>query len=412
MPLTIEFCDCLKEKLEWGKYVSPVFDRKQPPFNWYSFKHSYSSELVSKVFSMFGINKGDVIFDPFCGGGTTLIQAKLMGYNSIGLDISPFPVFLTNVLTTTYDTKKLKESFKIISYEIDSNISIPDVDILKKAFSNKTLNYIFSLKKSINSFEPPYKDFFLFSLLSILNDVSKAKKSGGFLRITEQKKQSRKTIQRAFIDKTQKLIDEADCYQFSNCYANAFIGDARNYPSSISEKSFDAILTSPPYPNRHDYTRIYALELLIGFIDDNPTLKSLRYNTLRSHVEAKKQYDTNHFIIPNELEEIIAILKEKELNNPQIVDTLYGYFEDIYLCLREMKKVLKINKYIGLVVSNVRFAGVMIPVDELLGEIGEQVGLSLQEIFILRYRGNSSQQMAKYERQPCRETLIIWKNGN
>ncbi|HDZ85988.1 MAG TPA: hypothetical protein ENH35_05620 [Candidatus Moranbacteria bacterium] len=71
--------------------------------------------------------------------------------------------------------------------------------------------------------------------------------------------------------------------------------------------------------------------------------------------------------------------------------------------------VLKDEGRIGLVVSNVRYAGIMIPVDELLGEIGEQVGLKLQHIYVLRYRGNSSQQMLKHQKEPVRESLIVWQ---
>jgi len=57
---------------------------------------------------LFALPKGSTIFDPFCGGGTTLIKAKLDGYNAVGLDISPFSVFLINSLTKSYDTGRLK----------------------------------------------------------------------------------------------------------------------------------------------------------------------------------------------------------------------------------------------------------------------------------------------------------------
>ena len=79
----------------------------------------------------------------------------------------------------------------------------------------------------------------------------------------------------------------------------------------------------------------------------------------------------------------------------------------MFLSLREMKDVLRPGGKIGLVVSNVRFAGVMIPVDELLAEIGEQAGLNLKNIYLLRYRGNSSQQMKEFNRQPSRESIIF-----
>jgi DNA modification methylase len=415
--LKISDCSCylrkeakLTQKLEWGKYVSPLSDKNSSPFNWYAFKHRFGSELAAKIFSMFGVSKGQTVFDPFCGGGTTLIKAKLNGYKSVGIDISPFSVFLTNTLLRTYNPSKLRKEIGKISHKIDPNVKIPDVTILKKAFSESSLKYIYSLRTAIESLAAPEKDFFFLSLLSILNSVSKAKKSGGFLRITDQRKVSPYTVKRMFLQATHEFIKELETFKYPKSSARAYLGDARNYPDIVRKNKYDAILTSPPYPNRHDYTRIYELELLVGFINNNQSLKSLRYETLRSHVEAKKKYESNGYVPPLLLQKNIEELRKRELNNPQIISTLYGYFEDMYLCLKEMATVLKPNKYVGLVVSNVRFAGVVICVDELLSEIGEQAGLSAKEIYVLRHRGNSSQQMKRYKRTPIRESLVVWKS--
>jgi len=272
------------------------------------------------------------------------------------------------------------------------------------------LQYIYSLRDSINSLRNPKKNFFLLSLLSILNDVSKAKKAGGFLRIIEQRRVPLQVVKSKFIKTAERFIDDLMHYNYSDASAVARLGDARDYPIAIKSQQYDAILTSPPYLNRHDYTRIYELELLVGFINSNQTLKNLRYETLRSHVEAKEKYEIEGYIVPKLLQKQINKLTKRELNNTQIISTLYGYFEDMYQCLQEMSNVLKPGGRIGLVVSNVRFAGIMIPVDELLAEIGEQVGLGLETIYVLRFRGNSAQQMLKHKRKPSRESLIVWKH--
>ena len=88
---------------------------------------------------------------------------------------------------------------------------------------------------------------------------------------------------------------------------------------------------------------------------------------------------------------------------------IHGYFEDMYLSLAEMSRCLKLGGRISLIVSNVRFAGVTIPVDEILSEIGLQTGLYPVEIWVVRQRGNSSQQMRQYNRKPSRESIVIWE---
>ncbi len=399
----------ITDKLEWGKFVSPLSDKNAAPFNWYAFKHRFGSELVSKIFDLFSLSKGSTVFDPFCGGGTTIIKAKLDGYNAVGLDISPFSVFLINSLSKTYDTNRLKKAFKNISHKVNPNVDIPDVAILQKSFSEHTLKYIYSIKNSINSLSSPERDFFLFSLLRILDNASKAKKSGGFLRITNQRKVPLEVVKKMFVESSEKLMADVNTFKYTDSFVTAKIGDARQYPSEIKKKKYDAILTSPPYPNRHDYTRIYELELLVGFIENNQSLKRLRYETLRSHVEAKEKYKSTDYVRPLLLDKKIKELDKRELNNTKIVSTIDGYFEDMYLALREMSSVMKMGGKIGLVVSNVRFAGVGIPVDELLARTGEQVGLKIKDIYVLRYRGNSSQQMREYKREPARESLIIWE---
>lgn len=304
----------------------------------------------------------------------------------------------------------LNQGQKCIDHQVNLNVHIPDVPLLRKSFSEKTLKYIYSLKDYIDQISKPERDFFYVILLGILNETSKAKKSGGFLRITNQRKVPPNAVKKRYLNAMKKFLADVKSISFKNVNAEAHLGDARKYTNFIKSRKYDAIFTSPPYPNRHDYTRIYQLELLLGFIDTNKSLKSLRYKTLRSHVEAKERFKAKNYKIPSILEKKIDHLGKRELNNKKIIPTLYGYFEDMYLSIKEMKNVIKKNKYIGLVVSNVRFSGILIPVDELLAEIGKQVGLENQNIYVLKYRGNSPQQMLKYDKVPTRESLIIWKS--
>jgi site-specific DNA-methyltransferase (adenine-specific) len=50
--------------------------------------------LLERIISLV-TDPGDTVLDPFCGSGTTLLAAELLGRNSIGIDISPEAVHLT-----------------------------------------------------------------------------------------------------------------------------------------------------------------------------------------------------------------------------------------------------------------------------------------------------------------------------
>lgn len=405
----------IKKIDDFGPLISPVRDQSTPIHNWHSFKHSYSRELVKKLIEEFELSNGDWVLDPFCGGGTTLLACKELGINSIGYDILPFSVFLSNVKTRNYNIKSIKQRLKI--FRSNGNLKkistdLPNINIINKAFDKKVKIKLLELKNNINRIrEEDIKNFYMLGLLSILESLSNTSKSGGFLRIIDRDVSSEDVFP-TYIQKINKMIGDLEFInkksKSSKVQANAKLADSRKFST---RKKFDAIITSPPYPNRHDYTRIYSLEMIFNFVKNNDELKKIRYNTLRSHVEARKRFDSNGYKKPKIINKLITQIRKSGLNNIKVPDTIEGYFEDMYLSLCQMKKHLKRNGKIGLVISNVRYGGVSIPVDEILSEIGEQIGLKTKAIWLSRYRGNSSQQMKEYKRNPSRESIIVWENN-
>jgi len=393
--------------------ISPRIDINRPIYNWHSFKHSYSKGLVDNLITDFGLKKGSWVMDSFCGGGTTLLACKEAGINSSGFDILPFSVFLSNVKTRSYDIDKLLMEQKRFKFADKISINIPaltNIPIAKKAFSSNVRKELIRIKQGVEEIKDnDIRDFYNLGLLSILESVSNTSKSGGFLRIVDKEIQS-STVKNIFTKRIESMI--ADVKQFNaSCYhrdvtTSAKYCDARNIKTN---RRYDAIITSPPYPNRHDYSRIYSLEMLFDFVSNNDDLKNIRYETLRSHVEAKRKYEAKDYIKPKSVIKLIGKIKSNGVNNPQVIEMIEGYFEDMYLAIKEMHDKLDDNGKIALVVSNVRFSGVNIPVDQILSETGEQVGLKPKAIWLARYRGNSSQQMGEYKRKPSRESIVIWE---
>lgn len=391
--------------------VSSMRDRNKPVYRWHAYKHSFSKELVDNLLDEFNLSENSWVLDPFVGSGTTLLACKERKINSIGFDISPFAVFLANTKLENYDTGELNKVFEEISKKIliDPDIiefPLPDIPLMKKAFRKEIWNEIISIKNEILKIKnKKIRNLFLLALFSILESSSNTTKSGGFLRITNRRIR-RDSIAKMFLDAAKAMIDDLENFKMKRGHGEwkATIGDARKLNTS---KKFDAIITSPPYLNRHDYTRIYSLELILNFVKNNSELKKLRYSTLRSHVEAKPLFQKNGYEEPLRLKNIINKIEQNGTNNERIVYMIRGYFEDMYRCLKEMKERLKPNGKIAIVVSNVRFSGINIPVDLVLAKIGEYVGLQIMEIKVARFRGNSSQQMRDYNKKSSRESIII-----
>lgn len=400
---------------QYRSLISPARDRNEPIYNWHAFKHSYSKNLVEKLVRNFNLKKGSWVLDPFCGGGTTLLACKELGINSRGFDILPFSVFLSNVKVRTYDPRELRQQFKNFnkgSGSMSKNVVLPDIAIVNKAFREDVKTELLYLKHKIKAIRnPEVKDFYMLGLLSILESVSNTSKSGGFLRIIKRNI-SGKDVYPKYSSRIEAMIKDVekfnDALKFPKVKADAEVSDSRRFSA---KRKFDAIITSPPYPNRHDYTRIYGLELIFNFIRDNNELKQIRYNTLRSHVEARKRFEAQNYKQPAIIRKIIDRVEKAGLNNSKVPEMISGYFEDMFLSLSQMQRCLKGGGKLALVVSNVRFGGVNIPVDQILARIGEQAGLRTDAIFTARYRGNSAQQMGRFKRKPSRESIVVWRKG-
>jgi len=401
------------EKPELGPFISPQRNQHIPIHNWYTFKHGYSRDLAVNLIANLDLFEGSWVLDPFCGSGTTLLTCKEFGINSRGFDILPFSVYLSNVKIGDYHDRELARELDLLRNNSDTycrRTELPDIPLLNKAFEPGIKNELLLLKEKIESiYDPRIRSFFNLGFLSILESVSKTSKAGGFLRIVERDV-SPSIIQSKFLTKLASMINDVtesnDSKKYKRVSSLAKIGDARSIPTN---RKFDAVITSPPYPNRHDYTRIYSLEMVFDFVSSNEELKKIRYDTIRSHVEAKRKYQASGYKKPHILDRLISEVKRNGTNNPRVIEMLEGYFEDMYLCLSEISRCLKQNGRVAFVISNVRFAGVNILVDEILSDIGSQVGLSTREIWAVRYRGNSSQQMRYYGRKPSRESIIIWE---
>lgn len=433
--------------------VSFQANKKVPIYNWFTFKEGFSSEMV-KLFIKEYPKKEGMILDPFAGSGTTLLSAREKGFDSLGIEIMPIGDFILksklifetiNLNRLSEEAKKLKK-INLKNYPQNQKCSYNHIPITEKAFHPDTerklngfLNYISDLK------DEEVKQIFSFACFCILEKISFTRKDGQCLRWDYRSKKGKSKFNKGkifdfeealFSQLNQIISDLRNMHIFCNqkklrSKIELKSGSSLEILPQLEDNAFDMIISSPPYCNRYDYTRTYALELVyLGL--NNTEIKELRQNLLSCTVENKDKIDflknisekynrTESFYKAEQifksnkaLQEVLTLLElyksEKKLNNPGISRMVKNYFYEHAFVILEMARLLKKGGRVYYVNDNVRYAGEVVPVDLILSEFAKKSGLTVKKIYKLQNgKGNSSQQMGTHGRQELRKCVYYWE---
>ena len=97
--------------LNWKEKDLPERIRTKHVHRLHPYLGKFIPQLVEIFLRKYNPNK---VYDPFCGSGTTLVEAKSLGINSIGCDISEFNILLSKVKTDDYDINLLEKEINDI----------------------------------------------------------------------------------------------------------------------------------------------------------------------------------------------------------------------------------------------------------------------------------------------------------
>lgn len=388
---------------------------------WYYYKEGFSPTLVENAIETLGLTSTDLIVDPFNGSGTVTLTAAMKGIKSYGFEVNPFTAFIakTKVKSVSIDTfdnvcedvlvgvKKQKKS-PLLTFSTFSE------------YSNKS-KWLFNAD-ILNSFEggmsildkikdESVKDIMKLSLIGSTMDNSNARRDGKCLRyknhwteLNLDKVSFSKALEKRLLAIREDLLNEEELIS-----PQIICGDSRSIIEQELAEKFSLCITSPPYLNTFDYTDIYRPELFLGqFVNSMSELYNLRLKTVRSHVQAKwSKPNQNNFGTLYDVA-IREILQRREnLMHRDIPLMIQAYFEDMQNILLALRNKAKNEAELWLVVSTSAYAGIEIPVDMIIGEIGNKVGWYLKDIGVLRYL---KKRKSKYsdDINQLRESVVIF----
>ncbi len=401
------------DKTDSGWMAKPAPLLQAPVHRWFAFPHSYSAALVEKIIDAWDLGPADRVLDPFVGAGTTVVVAKGHGIPAIGMDSSPLSVLVSRAKIADYDPDGLAGEWSRVRTSMPKSAPrVPphESPLIKRAFTRTAWPWVVALRDAVLSVRSQTnRDFLSVAYLRVMREVCRAVSDGGWLRWTRRRPSGHDLLQRMDRVVGMMIADVRSRSKQARAEGGWEVvqGDARFPPESLGK--FSAVICSPPYPNRHDYSRVFAPELLLTFCDEDG-LKQSRYASFRSHVEARPpNVPLNGYSPPSRLARTLRRLEKAPLTDRRVLPMIAGYFQDSFLVLKALRGHLRKGSRLAFVVGNVRHAGVMVEVDEYLAEIAERLGYRREPSWIIRYRGNSAQQMERFGRSPARESVVMLK---
>lgn len=394
--------------------------------DWYRFVLSFPAHLVRDYIRGFGLSEKDTILDPFCGTGTTLVEAKLHGIPSIGIEANTMAHFACSVKVDWFinpdelldhAAKIAKKAEKIIESETAPRTLEKEqfALLLKNSISQKPLHKCLILLEEIKGAKnSPYRQHELLAFAKSLVFFDSNLHFGPEVGVRRTKKHDAHVVENWLVE-IHKMANDLRQSCHGNVIDTSSIvhhADARQAAELLSPRSISAIFTSPPYPNEKDYTRTTRLEsVLLGFIKDREDLRNLKKSLLCSNTRnAYKCNDDDKWV--SDHAKIQALAEEIERRRISMGKTSgferqYArvtrlYFGGMARHLAELRAFLKPGAYLGYVVGDqASFLQVMIHTGQLLAEIAQSLGYRVVGIDLFRTR------LATATRQQMREKVVV-----
>ena len=408
--------------------------------DWYRFVLSFPPHLVREYLERFEAHFESRVLDPFCGTGTTLVECKKLGIPCAGLEANPMAYFATQVKTDWIpDPDDLLSHSQFIAAEAtvvlakqgiedyvifaapqdeakpDELKTLPEdiaqlllTDSISPLPLHKTLVLLECIRKHRDN---RYIGHQLLALARALVGPIGNLHFGPEVGVGKPKRDA--PVLSDWLSGIRVMCDDLRSLREKGIApAKVYQADARCISETLSPRSIDIVITSPPYPNEKDYTRTTRLEsVLLGFIRSKNDLRSLKYALVRSNTRGVYKADTDDEWVSEhaEIQRIAKAIEDRriELGKTSGFERLYGrvaklYFGGMARHLSSLRGVLRPGAQLAYVVGDqASYLRVMIRTGELLADVAQSLGYEVVGLDLFRTR------IATATKEQLREEILV-----
>ena len=374
--------------------------------------HRYPAMLHYKlVESLIEYYNPNIVYDPYCGSGVTIVEALKQNKKVYGSDINPLALLIADVRSSNFDIenlKKIKEDFIVNFSKIKEDI--PKVNNIDYWFKEEVIKDLGKIRTFIKNIEDKkIKKFFLVVFSQVVRNTSN-NKSGEFKRFR------RKDLDKYnpnVLNEFNKLFDTYVSFleplEYNNCYL--FNQDTRK---EIKLNGVDLIITSPPYGDSkttvaYGQFSSFALDWIKGLNPYGDETLRIDSKMLGGKIKKEiKELPSKHF------KDIFEKIKKEDKKRAQEV---YSFFDDLYTSCQNLVKTLNKNAHVIFVVGNRKVKGYEIPMDYIVADFFKNLGLKLEDIYVRKIsnkrmpvKNSPTNKSGKTSNTMLNEYIVILKN--
>jgi DNA modification methylase len=429
-----------------GKTTEPnkLLSADRPAHDWYRFVLSFPPHLVREYLQRFKIGREQVVLDPFCGTGTTLVECKKLGIPSVGVEANPMACFASRAKTDWSISSKnfVRKARAVADQAIDELRRQGFEDEPLPFFRNGHANAAPANVTRLRNLAPECQRLLLTRSISpiplhktlvLLEHIQ--------TEMIEGRSQALLALAKALVFSISNLhfgpevglgsikqdtpvvgtwlshveamaADLRSLERAAVVPSTVHLADARNISHVLPPESVDAVITSPPYPNEKDYTRTTRLEsVLLGLVQTKTELRDLKKQLVRSNTRGVYRSDSDDKFVERHagIQRIARAIESRriELGKTSGFERMYHrvaklYFGGMARHLAELRKVLKPGAYLAYVVGDqASYLRIMIRTGKLLAEIAESLGYQVIQIDLFRKR------LATATKEQLREEVVV-----
>jgi len=345
----------------------------------------FPPKLPNEILTKYG-HKGQTVLDPFCGSGTTLVEARLFGCNAIGVDVNGLSSLLSKVKATPLSSQELKQIKSFLDLITNENfqwkifrpqIKVKKIEGLEHWFQinvAEELTHILNLIEKIE--DQNVKDFLKIVLSSIIVRVSNQESDTRFA--AKNKNIPDNFTFELFLSRANEYLNRIAEYSKkvnNNSYLKLLNADSRNL-SMLQDETIDIIITSPPYANTYDYYLYHKfrqrwLDLDVHFAQYNEIGSRREYSSLKKPAEQ--------------------------------------WTIDLKLCFAEMYRLIKKGGLAFIVIGDSVIKKQLIKIDQVITDFMPDIGFEICNIISSDLSDHSRMFNPSFTQKNKKEHLIILK---